>query len=390
MSHKSNSNTEEVMKELEKIAFKKGWIKPELQKQASSNQVQKDYKPTDNMDQNIIKLCSGLRDKGFHVEADVLEDNFVNFKKAENLYNTKTKSYEEYFKEAHPKAAEICGHEVHNIYDVQESMLKSVEKQKKKAKLAAIASLLKYADFSEDKKMVSKNLIVIAQYLRDMGSLIVNDKDSSESGNASQVALDCSKKADEIITLAKSGECKVSDLYSIRSFEAKIRSNWISSAVVNWAWKNNLSSDGVDKYNQLSTNLKTELNTAESIIKKIESENVGKTEEELQVQKELDQNEMKSMSETRSNKAKNLFRLKKLEARYDAIRGVIDKDETITKDPRWKKDYEIILKCFEIYNQTHTLLVTYVNSPTPIDQTRIDNKFTQVEKMLEKLAKAYM
>jgi len=390
MSHKSNSNTEEVMKELEKIAFKKGWIKPELQKQASLEQVKKDYTPTDNKDGDIIKLCAGLRDKGFHIEADVLEDNFLAFKKAENLYNTKTKSYEDYFKEAHPKSAEIAGHEVHDIYDVQESMLKSVEQKKKKAKLAAIAGLFKKADFSEDKKTLSQHLVGIAQVIRSMGSLIATDSDSSESDNAPQVALDCSKKADEIITLAKSGECKVSDLYSIRSFEAKIRSNWISSAIVNWATNNNLSSDGVDKYDKLKYEFTNRIDWCESLIKKIESENAGKTEEELQVQKELAQNEMKSMSETRSNKAKNLSRLQKLKKRYEAIYGAIDKDDTITKDPRWKKDYEIILKCFEIYKQTYKLLDTYVNSPTPIDQTRIDNKFKQVETMLEKIAKAYM
>lgn len=384
MSHKSNSNTEEVMKELEKIAFKKGWIKPELQKQASFEQVKKDYTPTDNKDGDIIKLCAGLRDKGFHIEADVLEDNFLAFKKAENLYNTKTKSYEEYFKEAHPKSAEIAGYEVHDIYDVQESMLKSVEQKKKKAKLAAIAGLFKKADFSEDKKTLSQHLVGIAQVIRSMGSLIATDSDSSPSDKAADVALSCSKKADEIISFAKSGAVSLSNLYEIRSFEYKLKSDWYGRSY------NKLSGDGRDKYDKLKYEFTNRIDWCESIVKKIESENAGKTEEELQVQKELYQNEMKSRSEANSNKAKNLFRLKKLEERYGAIHEAIMKDEEITKDSRWKKDYEIILKCFEIYEQTHKLLDTYVNSPTPIDQTRIDNKFKQVETMLEKLAKAYM
>jgi len=388
MSHKSNSNTEEVMKELEKIAFKKGWIKPELQKQASLEQVKKDYTPTNSKEGDIIKLCAGLRDKGFHIEADVLEDNFLAFKKAENLYNTKTKSYEDYFKEAHPKAAEIAGCiagcEVHDIYDVQESMLKAVEQKKKKAKLAAIASLFKYADFSEDKKTLSQHLVGIAQVIRSMGSLILTDSDSSASDKAADVALSCSKKADEIISFAKSGAISLSNLYEIRSFEYKLKSDWHGRG-----W-NKLSGDGRDAYDKLKYEFTNRIDWCESLIKKIESENAGKTEEELQVQKELAQNEIKSRSEANSNKAKNLFRLKKLETRYGEIYDVIKNDPIITTDPRWKKDYEIISKCFEIYNETHKLLVTYVDSPTPIDQTRIDNKFKQVEEMLEKIAKAYM
>jgi hypothetical protein len=375
MSHKSNSNTEEVMKELEKIAFKKGWIKPELQKQASLEQVKKDYTPTNNKDGDIIKLCAGLRDKGFHIEADVLEDNFLAFKKAENLYNIKIKSYEDYFKDAHPKSAEIAGYEVHDIYDVQESMLKAVEQKKKKSKLAAIASLFKYATLSEDKKILSQHLVGIAQIIRSMGSLISTDSSSSDSSKAADVALSCSKKADEIISFAKSGTITLSSLYEIKSFENKLKSDWYN----NWFDANDLSSDGRALYDKLKSEFTHRIDWCESIVKKIESESLTKTDDEVKQDKED--------SKINSN---NLVRLSALKKRYLAFKNAIEGDAEM-KSPPWDKDYNnVIQPSYTLITSRLEELDRYLNSNQPVNQKKIDSKFSYLEGVLVKLENAYL
>lgn len=89
-----------TMRSLEKVAKEKGLVQPEsIEKTAAKK---KDYSATDNLTENIIKLCNGLRDLGLSKYADELETNFFNYKKADNLYQTSKEKGEDLVDAAHP------------------------------------------------------------------------------------------------------------------------------------------------------------------------------------------------------------------------------------------------------------------------------------------------
>lgn len=101
---------------------------------ARKAQVEKN-KPTEDLMQNIMKLCAGLRAQGLHTSAEELEFNFFNYKKATSLYETSNEEGEDLINAAHPEGS----HQMENvdskealfetILDNQIKMLKSVEKK---------------------------------------------------------------------------------------------------------------------------------------------------------------------------------------------------------------------------------------------------------------------
>src|SRR4051812_13432544 len=74
-----------VMRSLEKLAVKKGLVKPEELKKEASAKPAPSFAPTQNVSQNILKLCSGLRSQGFESYANELERKFLTLKQAENM-----------------------------------------------------------------------------------------------------------------------------------------------------------------------------------------------------------------------------------------------------------------------------------------------------------------
>lgn len=98
------------MRSLEKIAINKGLVKQEpLTKMAS---VQNDLNPSENLTENILKLCSGLRQSGFDKQAEELERNFLTYKKANSLYGVHKEKGEDLIDQAHPKGG-------HKLLDVE-------------------------------------------------------------------------------------------------------------------------------------------------------------------------------------------------------------------------------------------------------------------------------
>jgi hypothetical protein len=94
-----------IMRSLEKVAKEKGLVKPEtIQKQASIEK-KADYTPSDNLMENILKLCSGLRSKGLVKEASELETNYLNYKQAQTLYETSKETGDDLVEFAHPKGS---------------------------------------------------------------------------------------------------------------------------------------------------------------------------------------------------------------------------------------------------------------------------------------------
>src|SRR5579885_172280 len=98
-----------TMRSLVKVAAEKGWIKPEkIEKTAS---VEEDRSITNNLTQNVFKLCAGLRQSGMHKAADELEAKFVVYRQANAMYGVHKEEGEDLVDAAHPKG----GHKMENI-----------------------------------------------------------------------------------------------------------------------------------------------------------------------------------------------------------------------------------------------------------------------------------
>ncbi len=82
-----NFDDSPVMRSLLKTAYNKGLIKEDETPIVKNAINHNDLSPSENFSENIIKLCLGLRQKGFDKYADQLEEKFLQFKKAESLYD---------------------------------------------------------------------------------------------------------------------------------------------------------------------------------------------------------------------------------------------------------------------------------------------------------------
>jgi hypothetical protein len=125
-----------IMRSLEKVAQEKGLVKPEpLTKTAA---VKTDLTPTTSLLDNVLKLCAGLREQGFEKQANELEVNLFNYKKAEaTLYEAFPEKGEDLVHAAHPKGshkldgldAQDDGAVVEDILDQHAKSLQMIEKK---------------------------------------------------------------------------------------------------------------------------------------------------------------------------------------------------------------------------------------------------------------------
>lgn len=125
-----------TMRALEKVAKEKGLVKPEpLQKKAAVTK-KADYTPSENLMENIFKLCAGLRDNGLKKEADEIEMNYLNLKRAQTLYETSKETGDDLIHAAHPKGSHklegVEGDEYAVVEDILDQHIKIVEKITKK------------------------------------------------------------------------------------------------------------------------------------------------------------------------------------------------------------------------------------------------------------------
>lgn len=105
----TNFDDSATMRSLIKVAAEKGWVKQEpIQKTASESE---DLSPSGNLTQNVIKLCSGLRNSGLDTYADELENKFIAYKQANNLYNVHKEEGKDLINAAHPKG----GHKMEDL-----------------------------------------------------------------------------------------------------------------------------------------------------------------------------------------------------------------------------------------------------------------------------------
>ena len=147
-----------TMRALEKVAKEKGLVKPEsLQKKAAVTK-KADYTPSDDFMENIFKLCAGLRTSGLEKEASELETNYLNYKRAQTLYETSKEKGEDLVDAAHPKGSHklegVEGDEatIETIVDQHLKHLQMIEKKPTgKLSTASILTAVKKALGQEQK-----------------------------------------------------------------------------------------------------------------------------------------------------------------------------------------------------------------------------------------------
>jgi len=113
-----------VMRQLERVAIKKGMFKPEeIVKKASIS-----LEPSEDLFSDILKLANSLRDRGFEKEANELEDNIITYKTAEtHLYKAIDETGEDLLEFAHPNGS-VKMHDAKDEMGVVEDLLDKHEK----------------------------------------------------------------------------------------------------------------------------------------------------------------------------------------------------------------------------------------------------------------------
>lgn len=110
MTYKHTDFNDSIIgRELAKIAIEKGLATPDepvkFKKVAEAYKEASALKPTDNFDENILKLCNGLRAQGFDKYATSIEVKFLQYKQADaanSLYDVSGETGEDLVGSAHP------------------------------------------------------------------------------------------------------------------------------------------------------------------------------------------------------------------------------------------------------------------------------------------------
>jgi len=120
-----------TMRSLEKLAKEKGLIKTNLLEKIASGPKKSskiDLTPTNNLTENLLKLCSGLRNSGMEKYAEELETTFMMYKQASTVCDS------DLVDQAHPDGSPslegVQGDAViETILDQQLAMIRMVEKK---------------------------------------------------------------------------------------------------------------------------------------------------------------------------------------------------------------------------------------------------------------------
>lgn len=188
-----------TMRSLERVARDKGWIHDTpISKIASLNET--DLSISMNLTENIMKLCAGLRASGAHKYADEVELKFMNYKKAQTLYETSKETGEDLIDSAHPKGShklsDMDGDNViETIIDQHLAAIKLTEK-KPTGKLSSASEILNQvkvalgADFLvRVAAPTSEQAAAYTKILTDAANMINNIAKKLETAPSEQVGL---------------------------------------------------------------------------------------------------------------------------------------------------------------------------------------------------------
>lgn len=136
-----------TMRALEKVAREKGLVKPEPLTKKASLVKKADLAPTNNLMENILKLCNGLREQGMVKDAAELETKFLQYKQAQTIYETSKETGEDVLEQAHPdgshKLEDVDSDEavVEDLIDKHEK-IEDVATEESDGKLSDAASVI--------------------------------------------------------------------------------------------------------------------------------------------------------------------------------------------------------------------------------------------------------
>lgn len=106
-----------VMRSLEKVAKDKGWVESKPITKSASTKL--NLKPSSNLTDNILKLCSGLKAAGLDKYATDIENKFVAYKQAATMYDTHGETGEDLVHAAHPKGS-------HHLEGLDDAVVKTI------------------------------------------------------------------------------------------------------------------------------------------------------------------------------------------------------------------------------------------------------------------------
>lgn len=143
-----------TMRALEKVAREKGLVKPETMTKKASLVKKADLTPSDNLMENIVKLCAGLREQGLVKDAAEIETNYLRFKQAQTLYETSKETGEDLLDQAHPEGS----HKLENVDSTEAVVEDLIEKHEKTEEVAEKKPGGKLSDAKSVIKAVKKAL----------------------------------------------------------------------------------------------------------------------------------------------------------------------------------------------------------------------------------------
>lgn len=157
MTFNFKSQDGETLRNLVKNAHDKGIFKEEsriskIMKAAATAKPAVDLTPSDNVQENLLKLCSGLRERGFAAYAAKVEDRIAQLKVADvHMYDVHGETGEDLLEFAHPEGSvEVAEAEgdngvVEDKLDEQKKLIEIVQKSAASTKKAEVIEQVKLA-----------------------------------------------------------------------------------------------------------------------------------------------------------------------------------------------------------------------------------------------------
>lgn len=149
-----------IMRSLEKVAREKGLVKPEAMQKNASVTKKADTTPSSNLMDNIFKLCAGMRAQGLEAEALEVETNYLNYKRAQTLYETSNETGESLLQSAHPEGS----HKMENVEGEEATFEDLLDKH---VKIMQVVEKKPHGKLSSAQLIIGAVKTVLAQEVND-------------------------------------------------------------------------------------------------------------------------------------------------------------------------------------------------------------------------------
>jgi hypothetical protein len=164
-----------VMRSLEKVAHEKGMIKNDPVVKTAAKKATASLIPSDSLLDNVMRLCAGLRERGFVKQAEDVENNLVLYKQSQAMYGVSKEEGKDLVEFAHPEGS----HKLEGVdakddgavfEDILDQMAKSIEVVQKKPT----------GKLTEAQKAIQAVKVVLGATPLDVNSLYAQAQDALE------------------------------------------------------------------------------------------------------------------------------------------------------------------------------------------------------------------